>query len=78
MGQTQSSARYKVTGIAQARVILLADIDGDEHIPEERGIVLAEQGDWVTVLVDRKYRNHSFCHDDGVRLVKWDRIAKEK
>jgi hypothetical protein len=55
----------------------LADIDGDEHIPEERGVLVAEQGDWVKVLVDRKYRNHSFCRDDGIRVVEWTRIAKE-
>ena len=31
----------------------------------------------MKVIVDRKYRNHSFCRDDGARLVKWDRMAKE-
>ena len=61
----------------KTRVILPADIDGDEYIPEERGELVATRGDWVKVIVDRKYRNHSFCRDDGARLVKWDRMAKE-
>ena len=63
----------------QVRVILMADLDGDEVIPEERGVIVAERGEWIKVLVDRCYRNHKDVNrDDGTRFVKWDRAVKEE